>query len=175
MPNVVDYYSESNYKFNLALQWGDRVQRGQSFTGNGNQLYSAKFFLSNHGTISGNMYALFYAHTGTYGTSSLPLGNSLLTSSPIAVSSLTTTPTLVEFIFTPYTLVDGTHYVIVIYYPGGDATHYINVGCDNSGATHGGNACYTLNGTNWSVESAGVDIIFYVYGISTFVPQIIVS
>ena len=176
MSAVVDFYSETNYKADLVLQWDDRVQRGQSFTGNGMPISSAKFYLSKYGTITGSVYALLYAHnTGTYGTNSIPLGDSLLTSSPIDVSTLTTSPALVEFIFpTSYTLVNGTYYVIVMYYPGGDATHYIKVGCDNSGSTASGNACYYITSVgHWFVES-GVDTIFYVYGNSTFTPQIII-
>ena len=175
MVSVVDFYSESNYKFDVVLYAGYRIQRGQSFTGNGLPLYSAKFYLSKTGSPTGNAYGVLWTHSGTFGTSSVGTTPQLALSNPIDVSTFGASKALVEFIFpTPYTMVAGTHYVITVYYVNGNVSNCLSVGIDNSGGTHPGNACYVLSNGTWVAESAGVDTCFYVYGTSNFTPQIII-
>jgi hypothetical protein len=50
---------------------------GQSFTGNGLVLNSATFRIIKNNSPTGNIYAKIYAHTGTFGTSSVPTGAAL--------------------------------------------------------------------------------------------------
>ena len=71
MAQVVDSYSESNQNALVSL-YDQNVSRakGQSFTGDGGTLDSAKWHLSKIGSPTGNAVVYIYAHTGTFGTSS---------------------------------------------------------------------------------------------------------
>jgi hypothetical protein len=176
MPSVIDFYSETNYKFDISIYAGAQIQRGQSFTGNGKQISSVKFYLSKTGLPTGNAYGVLWTHSGVFGTSSIGANPQLALSNPIDVSTFGTSKALVEFTFpTPYTSVADAKYVTTIYFVNGNITNCVKVGVDNSGATHPGNASYVNADGSWHVESAGVDTIFYVYGVSNFVPQIIVN
>jgi hypothetical protein len=167
MACIVDSYDESHYKADVTLYAGAQIQRGQSFTGSGNPLYSVKFYLSKTGSPTGLAYGVLWTHTGTFGTSSKGTDPQLALSDPFDVSTLGGSKILVELTFsTSYTLVNGAKYVTSLYYVNGNISNCVNVGIDNSGATHPGNACYVTADGQWHVESAGVDTIFYVYGIS---------
>jgi hypothetical protein len=175
MINVVDYYSESNYKFDVLLYAGYQIQRGQSFTGNGLPLYSAKFYLSKVGSPTGNAYGVLWTHSGVFGTSSIGTTPQLALSNPIAVSTFGTSKALVEFIFpTPYTMVNGTKYVVSVYYVNGNVSNCVSVGIDNSNPTHPGNGSHVLAAGTWFAD-VSIDVCFYVYGTSTFTPQIIIN
>lgn len=88
---------------------------------------------------TGSAYVELYAHSGTYGTSSVPTGSPLATSKAIDVSKLTTSYQTIEFGFdTQYEMVASTNYVLAIFYGNGDAVNYIEVDGAAVG-THGGN------------------------------------
>jgi hypothetical protein len=161
MPTLVDSYSESNYSGNLSLS-NDLKKIGQSFTGSGINLTSAKFYLIKDGTPTGNLYAVLYAHSGTFGTDGVPTGSPLATSNAVTVSSLSNSAIgLITFTFsTPYMLVNGTKYVIVCYLNAG-LYDGVFIGNDSSSPTHGGNLCYY--DTAWGGMD-NRDLIFYVYG-----------
>ena len=161
--HVVDSYSESNYDQDYNLYSGSIVGRGQSFTGDGSDISKATFYLKKTGSPTGNAVAKLYAHTGTYGTNGTPTGAALATSDNFDVSTLSGSMALVDFSFsTPYTLANGTYYVITIEYSGGDGSNYVVVGHDTSSSSHGGNRCYTSDGSSWTSNTG--DVIFYVYG-----------
>lgn len=161
-PVISDSYVEANQDSTVSVGGGgSRLKVGQSFTGGGNAITSAKFYLSRGTSAVGNINAAIYAHTGTYGTDGTGTGSALATSNNINVATgITTSLTLIEFTFsTPFTTVNGTHYVVAVEYT--DATDIVNVGRDVSSATHAGsNQVYT---SSWSSAGAGVDTIFYVY------------
>ena len=165
---VVDSYSESN--FSSFFEISSEKYLGQSFTGNGKNLSSAKFYLKKSSSATGNMHAELYAHSGTYGSTSVATGSPLAVSSSKLASTLTTSYDLCSFTFDgTYTLVDGTYYVIVIYYDGtGGSPGYLYVSLDNTSLTHSGSACGSNDGSTWYDQTnywgTPVDLIFYVYG-----------
>ncbi len=160
----VDKYVESNQDSVGSIGAASIVERGQSFTGNGDYLTKATFYLEKFGSPTGFARAYLYAHTGTFGTSSVPTGSVLATSDLLDVSTLTTSLVLKDFIFDgTVQMVNTTKYVIAIAYNQGDASNFIRSGSDNSSPTHGGNAS-NFSGT-WSAI-AGTDLIFYIEGIT---------
>ena len=100
--------------------------------------------LKKTGAPTGTAVAKIYAHSGTYGTSSVPTGAALWTSEAQDVTTLSATNgRSVFFRFAPRgqpNLNDTTVYTAVIEFSGGDASNYIEVGNDGSAPGHGGNA-----------------------------------
>jgi hypothetical protein len=132
---------------------------GQSFTGNGETIAKAVFQLKKTGTPTGNAVAKIYAHSGTYGTSSVPTGAALATSLNFNVATLTGTYAAAEFLFEDnVTLTNATNYVLVLEYTGGDGTNYVQAHSDTSAPTHPGNFS-SFNGTTWTAAS-GTDLVF---------------
>jgi len=126
-------------------------------------LKSAEFLFDRDGSPStGNIVAKLYAHSGVYGTSSLPTGPVLATSDNVAVSSITFgAPTTFTF-STPYTMEAETNYVMVIEYPysGGDDIIYPIVGLTDS--SYSGNFA-KYNGSTWTAVS-DKDLYFRIFG-----------
>jgi hypothetical protein len=147
---------------------GEYSAAGQSFTSTGTvKLTSMKLYLKKTGAPTGTATVQLFAHSGTYGTSSVPTGAALATSDAFTVSTLTTDYALVTFTFTganQYNLVQGTNYCIALVGDGCavDTSNDVQVGTDGSSPTATGNAFYYDNGA-WAA-AAGVDAIFYVYG-----------
>ncbi len=162
---LVDSYSETNQSSSIGLYGfpDEPTCGGQSFTGDGKNLSSVKFYLKKDGAPDGNMTAYLYAHTGTFGTSSEPTGDALATSNSLVANDLTTDYQLIEFTFgTPYLLDNGTKYVIVLCCPDVSAANGVIMGIDNTSPTHGGNASYYVD--SWA-SSSSWDVCFYVYGV----------
>lgn len=144
------------------------LQVAQSFAGTDHELISAKFQLSLFtGTPTGNMYAKLYAHSGTFGTSSVPTGTALATSDPVDVGNVPSTygsTLMTEFIFsTPYQLVSGTNYCIAIEYTGGDGSNAIAIFRRGSSPTHPGNSS-TYNGSTWTSDASDLHFGVYSHG-----------
>jgi len=159
MSQIIDSYSESNQS-----SWSSNIMQGQSFTGDGGVLNSAKFYLERQGSPAGNTVVEIYAHSGTFGTSSVPTGDPLATSDSIASSSISLDPILVTFTFTgadKITLVNGTKYVVIVKFDNTGSPDYIWVGIDTSSPTHAGNICW-YTGTEWQYTASN-DCCFYVY------------
>jgi len=163
---IVDSYSESNHSGSVVVvsnyEW---IEVGQSFTGDGGTLDSIKFYIKKYGSPTGNCSAKVYAHTGTFGTSSVPTGSALATSGTIDVSTISTSISLVTFTFSgaeKITLTNGTKYVAVLEYGGGDpSTNNIQAGIDDTSPTHSGNASL-YDDISWGYVSWS-DVYFYVY------------
>lgn len=162
MAVVIDSYSESNHDTNRSLN-ATTTGRAQSFTARSNAVFTqAKLYLKKTGSPTGDATIKLYAHSGTYGTSSIPTG-SALDSVTYAVSSLTTSYQLITFDFSGgYNLVQGTYYVLAIEYSSGDASNNVQVGTDTSSPGHGGNTDY-YSGGSWNADSSQ-DHCFYIYG-----------
>jgi hypothetical protein len=157
-------YSESNRDADSTLNSGGTVGAGQSFTGTGGVLSGIRLYLKKTGSPTGNAVVKVYAHSGTFGTSSVPTGSAIATSDNLDVSSLTTTQRLVPFNFSGtqnMTLTNGTNYVLTLEYSGGNGSNNIQVGYDGSSPGHGGNYS-TYNGTTWTADNAK-DACFYVF------------
>lgn len=156
---TADSYSETNQSGNNALA-GSSIEYGQSITGDGGVLSNVRFYLRKVGTPAGNMTVKLYAHSGTFGTSSVPTGAALATSVAIPADDLTTSYALTQFQFTDqYPLAGLTNYVIALAYTG-TATDYVFVGTDTTTPTHAGNFS-SYNGTTWTANAA-IDACFYV-------------
>lgn len=170
MPNLCDSYSETNqndvtsiYKVHPSAT-DDFSSMGQSFTGNGESLNSCKLYMKKATGSPGLMIARLYEHTGTWGSSGVPTGAALDSSSSINASTLSTSFALVEFTgFSGYTLVNGTHYCIVVECLSGtwDVSNYVQLGLDTTSSAHAGNGIKYLNSA-WGYY-ATYDHCFYVY------------
>lgn len=174
MSLIIDSYSESNKSSDIYL--GDGTEKGlyfsigQSIVGDGNVLDSIKFYIRKVGSPSGSLFARVYAHSGVFGTSSLPTGSVLASSDAVESSGISTNYSLEVFTFSgsdKITLSNTTNYVIAIDYPSASGgNNYIMVGYDSSSPTHNGNFCYKTGGETW-YASSNSDLCFYVYGEST--------
>ncbi len=135
----------------------------QSFTSGGGVLDHVNLLLTKVGSPTGNLTAKIYAHSGTYGTSSVPTGSALATSDPLDVTTLTGSYALNSLTFSGtnrITLTAG-YYDLVVSYSGGDCTNdRVILGADDTSPTHSGNQAYYDN--SWHIES-GVDAVFDVY------------
>lgn len=151
----------NNSSFQIAI--------AQSFTGAAVWLGEATFDVQKSGSPSGNLVAKLYAHSGTFGTSSVPTGSPLATSDNIAASSITTSYQTITFPFSGANriqLTAGTKYVIVIDSAGttSDISNFFTVRAVSSGASHAGN--YAGFSTSWAASST-IDTRFRVYGYNT--------
>lgn len=160
----VDSYPVGNSSGSLSLYSGATTARGQSFTtGAATLLNRARFNMSKVGSPTGTMVAKLYAHSGTYGTSSVPTGSPVATSETVDTTILPVSSSLIEFEFLDgYVMTAVTQYVIVVEYNGGDVSNQATVFIDTTSPTHGGNLCF-WNGS-WGAEATR-DMIFYVDGI----------
>ena len=147
---------------------------GQSFIGNGNPLTGMRFLLSptnSTGTISAELYA----STGTYGSSAAPVGAPLALSSPR--SPVSGSRIWHEFVFTgvnQVTLTSGTVYIAVIH---GKVDASVPVRMQNvvqSVATHQGNACYSSNGSSWTVQPTS-DVCLQVLTERVYQPTVLLT
>ena len=176
MAVIVDSYSESNHN-GASNIYSSQSFCGQSFTGNGTALTSAKFYLRKiSGSPTGSCYSKIYSHTGTYGTSSEP--NVLLaTSNAVDVSTLSPSSyELKEFTFSgeeQIVLEDGSYYVLVFSYSGGDVGNYIACGLDGVSSSHSGNAGQWFSSSSSYFLLGDYDLIFYVYGEEIVITPII--
>jgi hypothetical protein len=178
MAHIVDSYSEANKTGNYALDSGDDWADGQSFTGDGSVLNSAKFYLSKNNSPTGNATVKVYAetHTIAYGTDSIPTGSALAASATFNVATLTGSFQLITFTFSganKITLGSGTHYVVTCEYNGGNTSNYVKY-AESSTLSHAGNLAYTGDGLTWTPDTTR-DSIFYVYGDDTTTPQTILG
>ncbi len=172
---LIDSYPTANYAVDGVLRDGSICYRSQSFVlPEAYLITSVKFYLQrvgtpNAGNDGGFMYAELYKHAGTFGTSSVPRGTLLATSSQVATSTVDTVAyELIEFPFTAggYQAEANTQYCLVIHSCNGDVSNYINIQMDNSSPTHIGNEATNTWGGSYSAVS-GTDLIFYLYGTLT--------
>lgn len=163
---LVDNYDEFNRDSTTIID-GDFAFRsavGQSFSPSiSGILNKVKWSLIKTTSPTGNAVAKIYAHSGVFGTSSVPTGAALATSDNFDVSTLTAAYTLREFTFSganKIQLNSGTNYVVTIEVPD-FASGSVSVGRDASSPTHQGNWS-DLQGATWAA-SAVHDNVFYVY------------
>ena len=163
MPQIVDSYSESNY--NVASGFDpDQTGEGQTFTGDGGTLNSAKFYLRKLGSPTGNIVAKIYSHSGTFGTDGIP-DTLLATSDNVDVATLSDFPdfSLITFTFSgdqKITLDNGVYYCLSIEYSGSDYSLPKVWGGLSNLAGHLGNSFILYGGTFYP---GSYDYCFYVY------------
>jgi hypothetical protein len=140
----------------------------QSFTGNGQALKSVILKLSKNNSPTGNITVKIYAHSGTFGTSSIPTGSVLATSDNFDVSTLPAgaVETNVLFNFSganQIVLTNTTKYCLVINYSAGTtAGNSLNIYA-NTSSVHGGNYATSPDGTTYTPNSS-IDLYFIVIG-----------
>lgn len=163
---IVDSYDVSNYDTGSVINGGGVFPSSvaQSFEATGGFIDSAKFYISRFGTLSGNVYAKLYTHTGTFGSTSKP-GTLLATSDPIVASSISTSLSLVTFTFSGAQRISlgdvgGQYFCIAIEHTDSVGDNYVVVGTDQSSSTHAGNAAIKLGGGSWATP--GYDAVFSV-------------
>jgi hypothetical protein len=123
--------------------------------------------LSKTGSPTGSAYIKIYAHSGVYGTSSVPTGAPLTTSDALDVSTLTAGVLNQTFTFTggnQITLAASTNYCVVLVYTGGDASNRINWRRDGSSPTGSGNSATSTDGTSWTADNTK-DQYFQINGV----------
>ena len=157
--------------YNLTYQSnGQQVQAtypgaAHSFIGRAGDLRYVKFYVKKEGSPAGNATAVLYAHSGNYGTSSVPTGAALGTSDTIDVSELGTNYSLITFTFTgaqQYTMIEGVKYCIALAYSGGDISNRLVAGHGiETVYGHPGNLSAVIGGS-W-VAVAPSNLCFYVY------------
>lgn len=166
---LIDSYDETNYSSVSDTIGNDTaiadVQFGQSFTGNGSDASRAVFYMRRTGNPTGSLTAKIYAHSGTFGTSSVATGVALAVSDPLGPNDIPTTRGLVSFTFSGanrINLANASKYVIAI--DGSalaiDGSNSVQGGLDTTAPTHAGNFCYF--DTTW--HASATDAIFYMYG-----------
>jgi hypothetical protein len=165
MAIIIDSYSESHQSTDTEIGY-NYSGVGQSFTASGCTLDSCVFFLKKNGLPTGNAVAKIYAHSGVYGSTSIPTGTALATSDNFDVSTLTTTYGLKTFTFSGanrISLTNGTYYVVTCEFSNGSFGVVIILGRDDITVTHSGNLC-NFNTETWIRDNLS-DLCFYVYGI----------
>jgi hypothetical protein len=158
---TIDSYDFANADAAGQMYNGSTTARGQSVTGDGGKITSIKLRPSKTGSPTGNAVVKIYAHSGTFGTSSVPTGSALATSDNLNVSTLSTSAATVEIAFSganQYQTVNSTKYVFALEYTGGDASNYILLDVDTSSPAHSGNAIAFFGGS-WSADSFS-DVVF---------------
>ncbi len=143
---------------------GTIERQAQSFTVGANNmvLTRVRFRLKKTGSPTANMTAKLYAHSGTYGTSSVPTGAATATSDTIPASRLRTSYDVIEFTFSgveQVTLTAAAYYCISLEFTG-DASNYVNMD-SNETTVHGGNRS-SYAAAAWT-EDATDDLYFRVF------------
>ena len=107
-----------------------------------------------------------YAHSGTYGTSSVPTGAPLVTSIYKNMSELTTTQTTTKFEFPkPYKTTNGTNYCLVLHCIGQTSGNTVAFGIDST-PSHGGNYALLQDQYSAWVVNTAYDMVFIVNSVT---------
>jgi len=164
---VIDKYSDGNISgySSFGATTGDHGN-GQSFTGTGQTLRAVEFMLANLLGCTGNAVAKIYAHSGAFGTSSVPTGAALAVSDNLDVSTL---PTALDYTSSTVltfsganqiVLTNGTKYVVSLEYESG-STLSIRLGIDTTSPGHAGNCIIKNSSDVWNALNT-TDICFSV-------------
>ena len=143
------YDNEADKSQSFAFLSIDEIS--QSFTGNGELISSVRFLVNKTGNPTDNLTSYIYAHSGTFGTSSVPTGAALATSSPYDPKNIPSSGDVwIELKFpTPYQTTSGTKYCITLATNHGSG-NYVGVWADSTSPTHEGNGAYYIS--SWEPE-----------------------
>lgn len=121
----------------------------------------AFFNIRKVGSPTGNLVVKIYAHSGTFGSSSIPTGAALATSVNVDGAKLTTVYQTVEFGFDTQVLLSAsTNYVVSVERAVIDASNYFEIEGLATSGTHVGNRSQLVTAT-WT-PTAGDDLNFRV-------------
>lgn len=154
---IADQYPESNAYSLTEIYNSFNSRAGQSFTGNGQSIKKASFYLKKLGNPTGDIVAKLYSHTGTFGVNGVPQ-TLLATSAGVEASSLTTNLQWIDFNFNSYTLTNNGKYFIVLEYSKGSSGNRVQISSDTQApVSHAGNT--VLYSFSWTAYSS-IDLIF---------------
>lgn len=126
-------------------------------------------YLGKYGSPTGNASVKIYAHTGVYGSSSLPTGSAFATSDPFDVSTITSGYNQYNVTFNAsqqYQMTHDGYYVWAWENPssGIDSDNYVKVCRQSSTDPYSGSSCRYRNSA-WEVIGAnpGRDVAFRIY------------
>lgn len=171
--DVIDSYSETNDSGHVTQIYYGYREYGQSFTSSGTYtLTSAKFYLKRFGSPTDTLKVRIYAHSGTYGNSSIGTSSPLATSDGIDAATISTSYQLITFTFSgenQITLNPSTYYNTELFSSteGSTGTDHTVQAFDCTSPIHSGNANYcNLNVTTCSTWASvnSCDVVFYIYG-----------
>lgn len=129
----------------FAIGNGTLTGQAQAFANGVNTTFVRRVFadLKKVGTPTGNIVCNIYAHSGSFGTTSVPTGAAIVASVNVDVSKLDTAYRSVEFSFLSSDPLDlltaSTNYVVGFEYDAGDASNYVHIRGLATTGTHGGN------------------------------------
>lgn len=125
-------------------------------------LTSASFSIKREFAPTGYVYAVLYAHTGTFGSGATPstvLASPIATSDPIDVSTIGTDFEDVVFTFSgaeQYELVSGTPYFLGATYTNAVGSNQLRVETNSTEASHVGNRADADAAGTWSSSTGNV-------------------
>lgn len=140
------------------------IGQSQSFANGVNAQFCtrARFSLRKVGSPTGAITCKLYAHSGTFGSSSIPTGAALATSVTLEAALLTTSYLEYEFAFlTQALMAASTNYTITVEHAVIDGANYIEVEGLATSGTHAGNRAQLVTAT-WTA-TAGDDLKVEVY------------
>lgn len=143
------------------------IGQSQSFANGANPIMPmrAVFQLKKLGVPTGAITCNVYAHSGTFGTSSIPTGATLVASATFEAADLTTAYQPIEFAFPIATVVEltaATNYTIALEKAVGDGSNHVLVEGLAASGTHAGNRAQLVTVT-WT-PTAGDDLGFDILG-----------
>lgn len=165
---VLDSYDFSNRNGLQFFDDANGYRKCQSFTGSTSEVISrVDVVWGKLGSPTGNMAIEIYAHTGSFGTSSVPTGSVLATSDTVDVSTAPSylSPASQSFIFSgaEQIVLSDTNYVLCGYFPVAveSDNDSIGVGTDDSSPTHSGN--YSQYNSGAFTAYSGIDMVFKIF------------
>lgn len=160
-----DEYDITNATPSILSMFNTLTQVAQSFTANAGPLLNATFYMGKLGSPTGTVQAALWAHDGgSFGSTGLPTGAPLATSTTTltasTVTGTTSAPQAVVFNFDgTFRLVAGTQYFIGLIATGAAASgNAVGPVTDSTSPTHPGNAAYFQ--AVWATTTS--DVVFEV-------------
>jgi len=146
----------------IAMYSGSTIGVAQSFTAEEGYITGVGVYLARAGAPTGNVTCNLYAHSGTFGSSSIPTGAALATATTVLTSAdIAPSYTLLVFEFDgTYKLTKDTNYCLAVQFSGGDVSNYVAELYHSAGSAAGNAA--TLAGTTWTAAAAS-DLTFLLY------------
>jgi hypothetical protein len=158
---------DTNADTGSAFQLGNATITGQaqSFSNGVNATVPLKatFNLRKVGSPTGAITCNVYAHSGVFGSSSVPTGATLLASSTFEAADLTTTYQTIEFGFPVVPIVEltaSTNYVVALEKAVGDGSNYVEIEGLATTGSHAGNRSQEVG--TWSATATD-DLGFTVF------------
>lgn len=147
--------ADTGSNFNIGN--GTITGQAQSFPVGANAAFVRRVLvdLQKVGSPTGNIVCNIYAHSGSFGTSSVPTGAVIVASANVDVSKLDTAYRSVDFGFTSNDPLDllsaSTNYVVAFEYDAGDASNYVQIRGLATSGTHAGNRSQEVG--TWSAAA----------------------